>query len=317
MEHLKKYEEVGWVENFFNPNRESKRVINFLRKSSILEDIKETTNVPPKLPPWKERIKYLYSEIDAKLKSSYLKSIDSKSIEGVLKFKILYTNSVRILWELNIKYKEDVFYFLEKNEHDLIYKPNNLISNIVIHRDRICVTGETILINKKQIEEYLGYIVNTIPYVFEITSKRVEFLIKEKDEKIKRDRAKKEREELENKIREEKIANFRSHMVDVEDYLIDIEDMSEDINKGFSKNGTIMFFTFKIDGLEIIKSDSFVLNQKIIDIFKSLNSARDRIERKLPNTKVYIEFRRSNVLSIIIEMLDVSIYIDDDLVDLG
>ena len=46
------------------------------------------------------------------------------------------------------------------------------------------------------------------------------------------------------------------------------------------------------------------LNQKIIDIFKSLNSARERIERKIPNSRVLIEFEKTNILYIYIKLLE-------------
>jgi DNA-binding protein H-NS len=329
MKYLRQYEEAGFFKNIFkskpekigrdplykNPSKVNqeitidkgseahKIVIDYLNKQTDkLQDVKEVSRKPES-----KFAGHFFVCITAKLNSGYLQIINNTNLfknikDCTIRFEIYpsYTKKeVKINWFIDIDTNNEI-----TRESISLHNPINSITSVDIHQKKVNAIGITLSIRDNNIEESLNNVLNTIPYFFSKTSEKIIAYNKS----VKRKEEERKKQEEERKKREEIVNKFKSHMEDVEDYLIDLEDMSEgEVEKTFNQNhinDLTMVFKFKIDGLEKIGNNTFTVNQKIIDIFKSLNSARERIERKIPNSRVLIEFEKTNILYIYIKKLE-------------
>ena len=192
--------------------------------------------------------------------------------------------------------------------------PIQSLNSVTASNKNVVANGVVLSLEDNNIESSLHNILTVIPYFFSVTNgKIIAYNLKVKRQEEER----KIQEELRKK-REERINIFKGYMEDVQDYLIDLEDMSEgEVEKRFNDSGSFiaMVFTFKIDGIEKSNHGTFTVNQRIIDIFRSLNSARERIQRKIPDSKVTIEFGRNNIVCIYVKDICIGYEEDEDFED--
>jgi hypothetical protein len=299
-------EQKNWEDNITSSGSNAPKILlDYLNKQTDkLEDIKEVTR--------KENGRYsgmYFICITAKLKIPYLQTINNNNNlfnnnikDCTIRFEIhpsYNKKSVKIHWYIDVDIIKGWAYNMMFNS------PIQSLNSVTASNKNLEANGVVLSLEDNNIESSLHNILNIIPYFFSVTNgKIISYNLKVK----KQEEERKIQEELRKK-REERINIFKGYMEDVQDYLIDLEDMSEGkVEKSFNDSASIdhptMFFKFKIDGIEKSNHGTFTVNQRIIDIFRSLNSARERIQRKIPDSKVTIEFGRNNIVCIYVELID-------------
>jgi hypothetical protein len=305
----------NWEDNITSSGSNApKIVIDYLNKQTDkLEDIKEVTR--------KHNGKYdgtYFICITAKLKTAYLQTINNSNnlfsnniTDCTIRFEIYPSynkKSVKIHWYIDVDVIKGWAYNMMFNN------PIQSLNSVTASNKNVVANGVVLSLEDNNIESSLHNILTVIPYFFSVTNgKIIAYNLKVKRQEEER----KIQEELRKK-REERINIFKGYMEDVQDYLIDLEDMSEgEVEKRFNDSGSFiaMVFTFKIDGIEKSNHGTFTVNQRIIDIFRSLNSARERIQRKIPDSKVTIEFGRNNIVCIYVKDICIGYEEDEDFED--
>jgi len=298
-------EQKNWEDNITSSGSNApKIVLDYLNKQTDkLADIKEVIRKS------NGRYQGMYFVcITAKLKLPYLQTIiNSNNLfsnnikDCTIRFEIhpsYNKKSVKIHWYIDV----DV---IKAWDHNMVFhNPIQSLNSVAAGNKSVEANGVVLSLGDNNIESSLHNILNIIPYFFSKTNEKIiRFIIS-----LKRKEEERKRQEEERKKREEEVNKFKGYMEDVQDYLIDLEDMSEGkVEKKFLDTTTgppnpTMVFKFKIDGVEK-NYNTFTVNQRIIDIFRSLNSARERIERKIPDSRVTIEFG-NDMVWIYVELID-------------
>jgi hypothetical protein len=218
-----------------------------------------------------------------------------------IKISINYASSNKLI--LVIKFKKEseknVFdkidlaernYMLGTGTTTLTFKifRQNLLISVVNGLPRILMNlnrlNENDLKNaEKSVQSIFDKTINDIPRILDSTTIAIQEVEKIVDEE------KKESEAYDNAIN-----NFKSKYDEIEDCLLDLMEMTTD-NKHYQKtpqeNGTLIY-TFGIIGL----NKPLMLNDKNIDVIKSLNTIKKRVEYLHKDTIIFADIDKNKLI---------------------